>query len=320
MNNGAKTGGDNTFDGGSGMSDASGWTIPEPHAVFEVRASDGALIFVRRHGNPHGPRIVLSHGNGFSADAYLPFWSHFLDLFDVFVHDVRNHGRNPVGERRVHNVPTFAEDSNRVVHAIDRRFGVKPRAGIFHSLSAIVALRQAATGGGGFAALVLFDPPVCPPGGFPTDMLGIGERLARIARMRRARYASPRAYAEHLSQNRAFRHLPRDSLDLFARTTLRPTADGTDYELCCPREYEAQINEYFFVWSIMVDFEGVTCPMKAIGADPTVSGTYMPSMDIHTLGLVDYDFVPETSHLLLLEQPARCADLTIEFLSRHGFR
>ena len=307
-----------TFGGGSGMSEASGCTIPEPHAVFEVHASDGAVIFVRRHGNPDGPRIVFSHGNGFSADACFPFWSHFIDRFDVFVHDVRNHGWNPVGERRAHNVPTFAEDGDRVVQDIDRRFGKKPRAGVFHSLSAIVALRQAATGGGGFAALVLFDPPVCPPGGFPTDMLGVGERLGRIARMRRVRYENPEAYAEHLSRNRAFRHLPRDTLQSFARTTLRPAAAGTGYELCCPREYEAQINEFFFVWSILVDFEGVTCPMKAIGADPTVPGTYMPSMDMGELGLVDYDFVPETSHLLLLEQPARCAEVAIEFLSRHG--
>ena len=59
--------------------------------------------------------------------------------------------------------------------------------------------------------------------------------------------------------------------------------------------------------------------MKAIGADPTVPGTYMPSMDIRELGLVDYDFVPETSHLLQLEEPGMCAELTIEFLSGHGF-
>ena len=130
MNNGAKAGGDTTFGGGSGMSEASGWTIPEPHAVFEVRASDGAVIFVRRHGNPHGPRIVLSHGNGFSADACFPFWSHFIDRFDVFVHDVGNHGWNPVGERVRTTFRAFAEDGDRVVQDIDHRFGKKPRAGV----------------------------------------------------------------------------------------------------------------------------------------------------------------------------------------------
>ena len=153
------------------------WQVPEPISVFKVRASGGASIFVRRHGGPNGPRMVLSHVNGFAIDAYYPFWSHFTGLFDVFVHDIRNHGWNPVGDRRAHNLPTFVDDAERIVREIDRRFGKNPRIGVFHSLSSIVALRQASAGGDGFSALVLFDPPVCPPGGFPEDMEGIGRKL-----------------------------------------------------------------------------------------------------------------------------------------------
>ena len=183
---------------GGGCIDAL--VIPEPTAVFEVRAPDGASIFVRRHGDPGGPRMVLSHGNGFSADAYYPFWSRFTDRFDVFVHDLRNHGWNPVGSQRFHSVPTFVDDSERIVREIDRRFGRKPRIGVFHSLSTMIALRQSAMGGGGFSALVLFDPPVCPPGGFPEDMQGVGSRLAAISRRRRDRFGTPDGLAEQLSQ------------------------------------------------------------------------------------------------------------------------
>ena len=82
------------------MTAAPRWTLPEPLAVLEVRALDGAPIFARRHGNPDGPRIVLNHGNGFSADTCFPFWSHFIDRFDIFTHDLRNHGWNPVGNRK----------------------------------------------------------------------------------------------------------------------------------------------------------------------------------------------------------------------------
>ena len=32
--------------------------------------------------------------------------------------------------------------------------------------------------------------------------------------------------------------------DLFTRTVLRPAADGTGYELCCPVEHEARIWEH----------------------------------------------------------------------------
>ena len=36
----------------------------------------------RRHGNPVGARLVLSHANGLAADAYYPFWSLLCDRFD----------------------------------------------------------------------------------------------------------------------------------------------------------------------------------------------------------------------------------------------
>ena len=294
------------------------WALPEPTAVFAVHAPDGASIFVRRHGDPSGPRIVLSHGNGFSADAYYPFWSRFADRFDVFVHDVRNHGWNPVGDPRAHNLPTFADDSERVVREIDRRFGNKSRIGIFHSLSAMVALRQAANGDGGYSALVLFDPPVCPPGGLPQDMQGIGRRLRTIASRRPDRFETPEVLAKHLSRSAVFERVPPEATDLLARTTLRRSACETGYELCCPREYEARINEYFFLWSMTVDFADVACPVKAIGADPTVPNSYMPSMNLEKIVRLDYDFVPETSHLLQIEQPETCAALTLEFITAHG--
>ncbi len=49
---------------------------------------DGTVITLRRHGNPAGPRMVLSHGNGLAADLYYPFWSLLADRFDIVVHDL----------------------------------------------------------------------------------------------------------------------------------------------------------------------------------------------------------------------------------------
>ena len=293
------------------------WDVPEPLAVCEVRATDGASIFVRRHGNPNGPRFVLSHGNGFSIDAYYPFWSRFIDRFDIFVYDIRNHGWNPVGDRRAHHVPNFVSDGECVVREIDRRFGEKPKIGLFHSLSVLIALHQAA-GSGGFAALVLFDPPICPSGGFPRDMDSVGHRLGTSARRRRDRFSSPEDYAERLSRRSVFERLHPGAIELFARTTLRRAADGTGYELRCPREYEAQIYEYIYCWSGTVELESVPGPIKAIGADPVVSHSYMPSIDFKELQRFDYDFIPETTHLLLLEKPDACADLVLDFLESRG--
>ena len=38
---------------------------------------DGGVVTLRRHGNPNGPRLVLSHGNGLAVGLYYPFWPTF---------------------------------------------------------------------------------------------------------------------------------------------------------------------------------------------------------------------------------------------------
>ena len=98
---------------------------------------------------------------------------------------------------------------------------------------------------------------------------------------------------------------------------MRPRADWAGYELRCLREYEAQVCEWFFLWSMTVEFQAITCPVKVIGSDPTVRNSFMPSMDLNELISVDYDFIPETSHLLQFEEPEECAARTLEFLDEH---
>ena len=97
--------------------ESSHWRLPEPLAVCEAHGSDGATIILRRHGNPEGPRLVLSHANGLAADSYFPFWSLLCDRFDLVLYDFRNHGGNPVGDLRTHNIPSFVRDNSYVVRA-----------------------------------------------------------------------------------------------------------------------------------------------------------------------------------------------------------
>ena len=90
------------------------WQVPEPLAVHDARLGDGAMITLRRHGNPSGPRIVLSHGNSLAIDLYYPFWSLFADAFDLVLYDLRNHGWNTPGPLRSHHVPTLIDDHLRI--------------------------------------------------------------------------------------------------------------------------------------------------------------------------------------------------------------
>ena len=113
------------------------WELPTPLATAKARMGDGTVITLRRHGNPVGPRMVLSHGNGLAADLYYLFWSRLADRFDIVVHDLRSHGWNAVSSLRTHNIPTLIRDTGDISAAIDAHFGAKPKVGVFHSLALV---------------------------------------------------------------------------------------------------------------------------------------------------------------------------------------
>ena len=279
---------------------------------------DGTVIILRRHGNPSGPRLLLSHGCGLSADLYYPYWSLLADRFDVFVFDLRSHGWNAVSPLRAHNMPRLVDDSRCVLEVIDASFGPKPTVGVFHSISTIVALVHEHQSPA-FAGLVLFDPPINSPGAGLDDIDAAGQRLAKRARRRRRHFDTREDLAEMLGQAPAYSLVPPETLALLAQTTLRPAAGG-GYELRCPPEHEAQLFEWYFGFSMQTPeiLERIDIPVKAIGADPTVRFSFLPSIDLSTLTALDYDFIPDMTHFLQLEAPQECAALTVDFLEAHS--
>ena len=227
------------------------------------------------------------------------------------LYDVRSHGWNPVWGRQTHNFPTFVSDSQSIAREIDAHFGVKPRIGVFHSMSALIALLHQLQGESGFAALVLLDVPICPPRNTPEDNLEIGYTMAERARYRTVKFASLEDFSESLRRSRVFQGLQPGVIELFSQTTLRPDGEG-GYELRCPREYEAQVFDYYFGWTMQAYEEmerfGPSCPAKAIGADPMVPFSFLPGMKLGTLSMMDYDFIPDSNPFSAARIPARVRD------------
>ena len=58
--------------------------------------------------------------------------------------------------------------------------------------------------------------------------------------------------------------------------------------------------------------------MKVIGSDPTYQFSFMPAFDLSALDEMNYDYIPESTHLLQLEYPHECASKLVEFLETHG--
>ena len=297
------------------MTSETVWEVPEPLSVCEVRLDDRTVTTVRRHGNPAGPRLVLSHGNGLAIDLYYPFWSLLAEDFDLMVYDLRNHGWNTVGVQRDHNIPTLIHDHDLVLEAIEGRYGSKPTAGIFHSVSTLIALLSFTDL---YSALIFFDPPICKPAASHAEFDAAAERAAARTRRRGHRFATQEEFAELLRYMPGFLRTVPGVRRLMARTTLRWSAEEGFTSSGVRASTRPQITDYVRSFSPLLDFEILTCPAKVIGADPTLPYAYLPSFDLSHVLTVDYDFLPEATHNLQLELPAQCAAMVRDFLERNG--
>ena len=237
------------------------------------------------------------------------------DDYELIVYDLRNHGWNSVGAAKDHNIPTLVRDHDIILDRIEGIFGSKPTVGVFHSLSTIVPLLSLTEP---YSALVLFDPPLCKPGASQVELHSAAEQAATKIRRRGQRFKTREAFAELLRYTPAFARVAPDVRDLMAQTTLRLAESGQEYELRCPREYEAQLMDYARSFFPLIELKLIPCPAKIIGADPMLPYSYLPTLDFRDIMEVDYDFIPEATHLLQLEKPEECATAVLEFLNSNG--
>jgi len=301
--------------------------VPKPRACVDIAVEDGGVLRLRRHGNPRGPRLALSHGNGFAIDGYWPFWRLLLDEYDVLVFDMRNHGANPPGRAGGHHWPAFARDMEAVWRALRAYFGDAPVAGVFHSLAAVAALMHALERPGRWAGLVLFDPPVFPRPGHrlqPVQARHMREMAAR-ARRRPPRYRAPEDLARQLAGRfpdwvaGAHAHLARAVL----RRDPAPDPAGRAWTLACPRTLEAHVfetNTDETLWPRLARAPRPP-PVKLVCGDPARPDQRPPALVgaamARELGLA-YEAIPGTSHFLQLEAPRVCAGALTEYLARLG--
>ena len=296
--------------------------LPAPHAVADLTLDDGAVIRLRQHGARGRPRIVLSHGNGFAIDGYFPFWRLLIQDFEVVVFDQRTHGRNPRHIEAHHTYQQIARDAAPIRAAIDARFGAKPSAGIFHSLSAVANIHGAAEHGVRWEALVLVDPALNAPGGKAREAGNRFEHvLANWARSRPERFADPDELADQFRASRAASLWLPETYELMARAVTRPAAGG-GYELTCPGAWEAQVylhNIEMGTWKLLPK---IGSPNLFLLADPELPGA-TPACSIAiqaaTAFGLDYAAVAGTGHTLQVEKPDQCVGAIRQFFARAGF-
>jgi pimeloyl-ACP methyl ester carboxylesterase len=296
---------------------------PEPAAVFDVVLDDGAVTRVRRHGNPRGIRLVLSHGNGFAIDGYCNFWEILLAKFDVVVYDQRNHGQNAPSAAARHNYEQMARDLAMLRDGIAATLGAKTTVGLFHSISARIAVMHAVATGRPWDAVVLFDPPNIPPPGHRLHdaMRDFELRIAAWAAKRQAHFADPDELAAQFARSKAAASWSPGAHARMARAVLRPEPDADGWRLTCPPALEAALYAGALAHDLWVPPGVFRGPVKLIAADPTLPNA-LPSALANQAWAADhgYDYaaVPGTGHMLQLEQPAATVAVVEAFLARLG--
>ncbi|MGH7987946.1 MAG: alpha/beta fold hydrolase [Candidatus Binataceae bacterium] len=293
--------------------------LPSPLTTVALRMEGGAIIRLRRHGNPAGPRLALSHGNGLAIDGYFPFWDLLRDRYDLILFDFRNHGENPLSDFAHHNWPQFIRDLERIWLEIGTHFGVKRIAGVFHSLSAVSAATHTQLMGSRWDPLVLFDPPFFPRDGHPLRNVQRTNEddIASRADRRTPRYPEPAGLAAQLA--RRFKLWQPAAYELMARATLRPDPVAGDWVLACPREYEAHVFRSNRDASAWAGLAHMPVGVKLICADPSVGDT--PARIGQAIAAempVEYEAIEGTTHFLQIERPAQCVRAMEPFLAKYG--
>jgi len=302
--------------------------VPTPRASLDLAMPDGAHILARVHGRPDGPRLVLAHGNGFAIDAYAPFWRLLLDGYEVVVHDLRNHGANPLFGSPGHTIEGFAADHGVILAALADELGAKPTAGLYHSVSSLGAIAHATSLPEGAAlpwdALVLFDPPLIPSPGHALHATAQGMELflAGWAMARPDRFADPGELAAQFAGAKGLRRWVEGAHLGMARAVLRREGEG--WTLACPRALEAATyvaNAYSRIWEALPRLAAHGERVLLVSSDPEIEDARAPSF---TNRAAEAEFglervaIPETTHLLQIEAPDACAEAAVAFLSGLG--
>jgi len=282
--------------------------------------ADGAVIRIRQHGNPGGPRLALSHGNGLAIDGYLPFWGPLCARYELILFDFRNHGQNPTHRLDHHNWPTFIRDLEHIFHLVQDQFGPKRTSGVFHSLSAVSAAMHTQRMGQRWDPLVLFDPPFYPRDGHPLRKPQVtGEdAIAARAERRSPSYKDPMDLARQFAKY--FTRWQPEAYELMARATLRRDNSTGEYVLACPREFEAHVfrsNRDTSAWSGLAR---MPVAVKLICADPNLemAAPALIGKALAEEAKVDYEAIPETTHFLQIERPSECVRSMEQFLAKNG--
>ncbi len=265
-------------------------------------------------------RLYVSHGNGFAADGYYPFWRYLENDFELIVFDFRNHGQSSVADN--HHYAQFTQDIDYIFREVSDALGLKASIGVFHSMSARATMKHVIEHKWVWDGLILFDPPNVPPPDHPLypAMEVFEKKLESWAKKRQTRFRHSNELAQDYLKNKGHARWTQGSHELMAQSVLRSNAVSKQFELVCQPALEASIYAEALSLNLWPPADAFAGPVKLIGANPKMKGvppTALANRALHEEMGYAYTSVPNTGHMLQLEAPQTCANEVIKFLNEY---
>ena len=256
-----------------------------------VAGADGVALSGKEWPGRDGPQVLAVHATGFCKEVWEPVAAELAAQgIGVVAFDQRGHGSSspPPG-------PADWWGLGRDVATVAKSLGPF-RVGLGHSSGATALTMAALFDADCFAALVLVEPVVFPPGA-DYDM-----DLAESARKRRAHFADLPDARRHFTGRGIFTGWVDAALDGYLRGGLVESAAGL--ALACSPELEAEFYEMGVRHGVWERLDELAVPTRLlIGSDSRfhrgqfaeeLAGGYRAQLEV----------VPNTDHFLPMQDPA----------------
>ncbi len=291
---------------------AAGTVAPSAHLTRDTIAlRDGETSVLRWRADAGAPRIVFSHGNGFTAFTHRSLLERLAGRFDIAAPDLRGHGasRLPRTPMRMRSFDVYRDD---LLDFLERD-GRPPYVLAGHSMGGVASLFAAVERPDLVSGLIVFEP-VCLPSIvnivaasplWPWVRSRVG--WYKMALRRRSAWPARAVVLEDLAQKPIFARWADGVLADFVESGLVDAEGGV--ELACSPEWEAAayVAHAHDFWGRL---KQCRTPITALRA--ANGSTFFPGQARRFLRCAKtaeiIDAPAGTTHLLPMERPDFCAD------------
>ena len=233
--------------------------------------------------------VLAVHATGFCKEVWEPVASELArGGTGVVAIDQRGHGSSPPPEAA--DWWLLGEDAAAAAAELGPF-----RVGLGHSSGATALTMAALLEPSAFAALVLIEPVVFPPGS------GYDESLTVSARQRRDRFSDRSQAREHFTGRGIFAGWEETALDGYLAGGLTEVSDGV--ALSCPPDLEAEFYEMGTRHGVWDRLDEISVPTRIlVGANSTYHRGRYASQLAARYG-AELTTVPNTDHFLPMQDP-----------------